>query len=52
VIVAGRRRRRTDGAVVGSSAVDLIRQFKVDTAVIGASAIDEDGRCSISIIAK
>lgn len=43
VIVAGGPVRRADGAVVGSSAVDLIRQFKVDTAVIGASAIDEDG---------
>jgi len=29
--------------VIGSSAVDLIRQFKVDMAVIGASALDEDG---------
>ena len=35
--------RRSDGAVVGASAVDLIRQFKVDTAVIGTSAIDEEG---------
>jgi DeoR family transcriptional regulator, glycerol-3-phosphate regulon repressor len=35
--------RRSDGAVVGSSAVDLIRQFKVDMAVIGASALDDDG---------
>jgi len=43
VIVAGGPVRRSDGAVVGSAAVDLIRQFKVDTAVIGASAIDEDG---------
>ena len=43
VIVTGGMVRRTDGAVVGSSAVDLIRQFKVDIAVIGASAIDEDG---------
>jgi DeoR family transcriptional regulator, glycerol-3-phosphate regulon repressor len=43
VIVAGGPVRRGDGAVVGASAVDLIRQFKVDTAVIGASAIDEDG---------
>lgn len=43
VIVAGGPVRRADGAVVGASAVDLIRQFKVDTAVIGASAIDEDG---------
>jgi DeoR family glycerol-3-phosphate regulon repressor len=43
VIVAGGPVRRSDGAVVGSAAVDLIRQFKVDTAVIGVSAIDEDG---------
>ncbi|MBL8835154.1 MAG: DeoR/GlpR transcriptional regulator [Alphaproteobacteria bacterium] len=43
VIVAGGPVRRSDGAVVGAAAVDLIRQFKVDTAVIGASAIDEDG---------
>ncbi|MGB7098606.1 MAG: DeoR/GlpR family DNA-binding transcription regulator [Xanthobacteraceae bacterium] len=43
VIVAGGPVRRSDGAVIGSSAVDLIKQFKVDTAVIGASALDEDG---------
>jgi DeoR family transcriptional regulator, glycerol-3-phosphate regulon repressor len=43
VIVAGGPLRRTDGAMVGSATVDLIRQFKVDTAVIGASALDEDG---------
>ncbi|MBV8192484.1 MAG: DeoR/GlpR transcriptional regulator [Alphaproteobacteria bacterium] len=43
VIVAGGPVRRSDGAIVGAAAVDLIRQFKVDTAVIGASAIDEDG---------
>lgn len=43
VIVAGGAVRRSDGGVIGSMAVDLIRQFKVDYAVIGASAIDEDG---------
>ncbi len=43
VIVAGGPVRRSDGAVIGSATVDLIRQFKVDTAVIGASALDEDG---------
>ena len=43
VIVAGGPIRRSDGAVVGAAAVDLIRQFKVDPAVIGTSAIDEDG---------
>ena len=43
VIIAGGPVRHTDGAVVGSAAVDIIRQFSVDCAVIGASAIDEDG---------
>ncbi|MFE1598333.1 DeoR/GlpR family DNA-binding transcription regulator [Methylobacterium sp. ID0610] len=43
LIVAGGPVRRSDGAVIGSAAVDFINQFKVDYAVIGASAIDEDG---------
>jgi DeoR family glycerol-3-phosphate regulon repressor len=43
VIVAGGPVRRSDGGVIGSAAVDFIRQFKVDYAVIGVSAIDEDG---------
>lgn len=43
VIVAGGTVRRADGAVIGSTANDLITQFKVDYAIIGASAIDEDG---------
>lgn len=43
VIIAGGTVRRSDGGVVGASASDLIRQFKVDYAVIGASAIEEDG---------
>ncbi len=43
MIVAGGPVRRSDGALIGSTAVDFIRQFKVDYAVIGASAIDEDG---------
>jgi DeoR family glycerol-3-phosphate regulon repressor len=43
VIVAGGPVRKSDGAVIGAAAIDLIRQFKVDTAIIGASAIDEDG---------
>lgn len=42
VVVAGGPVRRSDGAVIGTAAVDFIRQFKVDSAVIGASAIDED----------
>jgi DeoR family glycerol-3-phosphate regulon repressor len=43
VVVAGGSVRRTDGAVIGSSANDLIQQFKVDYAIVGASAIDEEG---------
>jgi DeoR family glycerol-3-phosphate regulon repressor len=41
--MAGGPVRHADGAVIGSSAVDFIRQFRVDYAVIGASAIEEDG---------
>lgn len=43
VIMAGGPVRRSDGAIIGSAAVEFVRQFKVDYAVIGASAIDEDG---------
>ena len=43
VVIAGGAVRRSDGGVVGSLAVDLIRQFKVDYAIIGVSAIDADG---------
>jgi len=43
VVMAGGVVRSTDGGIVGETAVDFIRQFKVDHAVIGASAIDNDG---------
>ncbi len=43
VVVAGGAVRRADGGIVGATAVDAIRQFRVDTAVIGTSAIDADG---------
>ncbi len=43
VVMAGGVVRSTDGGIVGETAVDFIRQFKVDHAVIGASAIDDDG---------
>ncbi len=43
VVVAGGPVRRSDGAVIGSAAVDFVTQFKVDFAVIGASAVEEDG---------
>jgi DeoR family glycerol-3-phosphate regulon repressor len=35
--------RRSDGAILGTSAVDFIRQFRVDIAVIGVAAIADDG---------
>ena len=41
--MAGGAVRRADGAVIGSTAISLIGQFKVDYAIIGASAIDEEG---------
>lgn len=43
VVVAGGAVRRGDGGIVGASAVEHIRQFRVDLAVIGISAIDADG---------
>ena len=43
LVIAGGAVRRADGGVIGSLAVDLIRQFKVDYAIIGVSAIDADG---------
>ena len=43
LIVTGGMVRKSDGGIVGSAAVDLIRQFKVDCAVVGASAIDNTG---------
>ncbi len=43
LIIAGGQVRRSDGGIVGGTAVDFINQFKVDFAVIGISALDEDG---------
>jgi DeoR family glycerol-3-phosphate regulon repressor len=43
VVLAGGVVRHADGGIIGETAVDFIKQFKVDFAVIGASAIDEDG---------
>lgn len=43
VIVAGGSVRARDRAVVGESAIDFIRQFKVDIALIGVSSIEDDG---------
>lgn len=35
--------RASDGAILGESAVDFIRQFRADIAIIGAAAIGPDG---------
>ena len=43
VIVAGGIVRSRDRGVVGETAVDLVRQFKVDFGIIGISGIDQNG---------
>ena len=43
VIVAGGVVRPRDRGIVGETAVDFMRQFKVDIAVIGISGIEADG---------
>ena len=43
VIVAGGVVRRRDRGIIGETAVDFMRQFKVDIALIGISAIEADG---------
>jgi DeoR family glycerol-3-phosphate regulon repressor len=42
-IVTGGALRRTDNGLVGTVAIDTIRQFKFDISVIGCSAMDHDG---------
>lgn len=41
--IIGGEVRISDGAIVGSDAVDAIRCYKVDYAIIGASSLDHDG---------
>jgi len=43
VMITGGAVRGSDGGIVGSSAAEFIRNFKVDYAIIGCSAIDNDG---------
>ncbi|MCK8787517.1 DeoR/GlpR family DNA-binding transcription regulator [Roseomonas sp. NAR14] len=43
VILAGGVVRRSDGGIIGATAVEMIHHFRVDTAVIGTSAIEHDG---------
>lgn len=43
VVLTGGTVRRSDGGLVGATAVEHISQFRTDAAVIGTSAIDPDG---------
>jgi DeoR family glycerol-3-phosphate regulon repressor len=43
VVLTGGMVRKADLGIVGSAAIDIIKQFKVDIAIVGSSAIDEDG---------
>lgn len=43
LIIVGGEIRLSDGAIIGSDAIDAFRHFKVDMAVIGASSLDVDG---------
>jgi len=43
VIITGGLVRHKDGGIVGESAIDFIRQFKVDYGIIGISGVDMDG---------
>lgn len=43
LIILGGEVRLSDGAIIGSEAVEAIRNFKVDYAIIGASSLDVDG---------
>ncbi|MFK7745168.1 MAG: DeoR/GlpR family DNA-binding transcription regulator [Roseobacter sp.] len=42
-IVTGGKLRRADGGLIGTVAIDTIRQFKFDIAVVGCSALDTEG---------
>ncbi len=43
LILIGGEVRLSDGAIVGTEAVDAISNYKVDFAIIGASSLDADG---------
>ena len=43
VVLTGGMVRKSDLGIIGSAAIDIIKQFKVDIAIVGSSAIDEDG---------
>lgn len=43
VLVPSGSVRRSDGAILGETAIDFVRQFRADIAVIGAAAIAPDG---------
>ena len=43
LIIVGGEVRTSDGAIIGSDALEAFRNYKVDYAVIGASSLDVDG---------
>ena len=43
LIIVGGEVRPSDGAIIGSDAMEAFRNYKVDFAVIGASSLDMDG---------
>lgn len=43
LIIVGGEVRISDGAIVGSGAVESFQKYKVDYAIIGASSLDKDG---------
>jgi DeoR family transcriptional regulator, glycerol-3-phosphate regulon repressor len=43
VMVAGGQVRQRDGGIVGPTATDFVKQFRLDYGIIGVSGIDEDG---------
>ena len=43
LVITGGEVRSSDGAIVGTGAVDSFHSYKVDVAVIGASSLDADG---------
>lgn len=43
LIIVGGEVRPSDGAIVGSEAIEAFSKYKVDVAIIGASSLDSDG---------
>ncbi|MEZ7813698.1 MAG: DeoR/GlpR family DNA-binding transcription regulator [Paracoccaceae bacterium] len=43
IVITGGNLRRSDGGLIGDTAIETISRFKFDIAIIGCSAIDQDG---------